>query len=173
VLGTTDLFSRVLACGLGNGFTLGFEHMEACPSWAAAHVAALQVAGTRVEVCSQPGFNDDLAAYTDRLPQDVLAMINPYREFKRRGLKWTFGTDGPITGDRTFGAFAQAINRPGGQAIEVADMFGAAIDGHLEVGRPFTAISLDRDSFADPSGMADTTVLETRIGGRVVWSKAA
>jgi predicted amidohydrolase YtcJ len=172
VLETATLFHRILSDReLAAGLTLGFEHMEACPPWVIAQIAELQNSGARVQVCSQPGFNDDLATYTDRLPEDVLAMINPYAGFKRHGLRWTFGTDGPITGDRTFAAFAQAVNRPGPEAISVVDMLGAAIESPLEVGWPFTAICLDRNVFTRPAELADTEVLATWIRGHKVYDR--
>ncbi len=171
VMATHQAFTQILDGGLGAGFTLGFEHFEACPITEVHHVAELQRRGVRIEVCSQPGFNDDLASYADRLPPAVLAMVNRYADFDLLGLHWSFGTDGPITGDRTFAAFAQAVSRLDGEAIRVERMLQAAIDRVLTVGAPFTAISIDRDVLADPSGLADTQVLETWIGGRKVWQR--
>jgi len=172
VVETANLFEAVLSDReLSTGLTLGFEHMEACPPSVINRVAELQRSGAKVQVCSQPGFSDDLAAYTDRLPLNVLEMINPYWRFKREGLRWSFGTDGPITGDRVFTAFAQAINREDGEAISVSDMLGAAIERPLREGGPFTAICLNADCLSFPQNLKDVEVLATYIGGKRVWEK--
>ncbi len=157
--------------GQSSGCIFSFEHFETVHPALIRHVAALQRANVRIQVCSQPGFLSDLTDYTDRLLPTTMARINPYGDFRKEGLLWVAGTDGAITGDDPWGGMALAVNRGGEQAITVPEILGTFIDAPLTASAPATFLVLDRDPFAHPEQIGQVRVLETWINGRRLFKR--
>jgi predicted amidohydrolase YtcJ len=101
----------------------------------------------------------------------VIAATNPYRTFAAEGLRWTSGTDGPITGDDYFGGMHLAVHRKDEQAITVEEAFRVAAGGCLAVGERFDAIALDCDPFSQPALLGSAKVIETWVGGKRLWRR--
>ncbi|MFC1598200.1 amidohydrolase family protein [Patescibacteria group bacterium] len=151
-------------------FVFSLEHFEAVTSDMVWRAAKLQAA-MNLTVCSQPAFCEDLAM-TDRLPPEVLALINPYYTFHTEGLKWHGGTDGPITGDDYLGGMAMAVNRTDDQAVTADLVFSRCTEGPIAVGEPFNVICLDSDPFVTPDTMVTPQVLQTWLNGNKVFDRA-
>jgi predicted amidohydrolase YtcJ len=132
-----------------------------------------------------------------RLGPNRLAGAYAWQTVLKSGAKLAFGTDFPVESANPFPGLAAAISRqdlngqpPGGWIPSERLTFEQALDaytrraayagfaeqkiGALEPGKWADFIIVDRDpTKGDPQTLARTEVLETWVGGKKVWSRAA
>lgn len=165
-----------------------FEHCPVCPPSVLPDIAR-----SGAIVVSQPNLLHETGpSYMDRVTEEELQWVFPYRSYVDHGIEVAFSSDAPLTSSDPFQAVKTAVTRSirgGGvlskyeqialpQALNMYSRSGAycnseeTLKGSLAVGQVADVVVLDsvgRDCLEDI--FFNATVLMTMIDGKVVWSQ--